>query len=211
MALLALVLPLLAGCSHPVGTPALTPALLAATFDYSSRPPSDGRVHIDYWEKWTGFEGDAMRAVVNAFNRSQNRVFVHMLTISQVDQKMLLATAGGNPPDVAGLWAYNVNVFADKNALLPLDPFIREAGIKESDYVPCYWELGKYRGTMWALPSAPATVALHWNRRMFREAGLDPDRPPRTIEELDAYSRRLTKKDASGKITQAGFMQAEPR
>jgi len=143
-AFLALFLPFLAGCAHlkelhpQAGT---RPGLLAATFDYSNRPPSDGRVHIDYWEKWTGFEADAMRAVVDAFNRSQNRVFVHMLTISQVDQKMLLATAGGNPPDVAGLWAYNVNVFADKNALLPLDSFIREAGIQPSDYIPCYWEL----------------------------------------------------------------------
>jgi len=101
-------------------------------------------------------------------------------------------------------------VFADKNALRSLDPFIREAGIKASDYIPCYWELGQYRGTTWALPSAPATDALHWNRRMFREAGLNPDRPPRTIEELDAYSQRLTKKDATGHITQMGFMQAEP-
>src|SRR5262245_58286596 len=106
-ALLILVSALMAGCARSTKIPPLTPALLAATFDYSSRPPANGRVHIQYWEKWTSFEGDAMRDVVNAFNRSQNRVFVHMLTISQVDQKMLLATAGGNPPDVAGLWSYN--------------------------------------------------------------------------------------------------------
>src|SRR5207237_5069177 len=118
--------------------------------------------------------------------------------------------AGGSPPDVAGLWSNNVNVFADMDALRPLDDFIRQAGVKESDYIPCYWELGKYRGTMWALPSTPATVALHWNRRLFREAGLDPDRPPRTIEELDDYSQRLTRQDASGEVIQAGLMQAEP-
>jgi ABC-type glycerol-3-phosphate transport system substrate-binding protein len=208
-AVLALLLPLLTSCSRQ-GNAALTPALLAATFVYSTHPPADGRVHIDYWEKWTGFEADAMRAVVDKFNQSQDRVFVHMLTISQVEQKMLLATAGGNPPDVAGLYANNVNVFADKNALRPLDDYIREAGIKASDYIPCYWELARYRGRMWALPSAPATNALHWNRRLFRQAGLDPDRPPRTIEELDAFSKRLTRKDAAGNITQMGFMQAEP-
>src|SRR5439155_23157140 len=42
------------------------------------------------------------------------------------------------------------------------------------------------------------------------EAGLDPDRPPRTIEELDAMSRTLTRRDAAGKITQMGFIPAEP-
>src|SRR3954447_24814920 len=83
--------------------------------------PADGRVHIRYWEKWTGFEEEAMRKVVNAFNARQDRVFVDFLAVSQVDQKMLLATAGGNPPDVAGVWDSNVVVFADYNALRPLD------------------------------------------------------------------------------------------
>jgi ABC-type glycerol-3-phosphate transport system substrate-binding protein len=54
-------------------------------------------------------------------------------------------------------------------------------------------------------------VALHWNKRLFREAGLDPERPPRTLEELDAFSQRLTKRDpATGRITQMGFMPSEP-
>lgn len=44
---LALLLLVLAGCSR-AGTPPVTPALLAATFDYSTHAPRDGRVHIDY-------------------------------------------------------------------------------------------------------------------------------------------------------------------
>src|SRR5438128_11160684 len=83
-------------------------------------PPDDGRIHVRYWEKWTGFEEKAMRKVVNSFNTRQSRIKVDMLSVSQVDQKMLLATAGGNPPDVAGLWDFNVVVYADYNALLPL-------------------------------------------------------------------------------------------
>src|SRR3954464_14473074 len=107
--------------------------IVVATILYSERLTTPvvepGPVHISYWEKWTGFEGDAMRAVVDAFNRKQSRVFVDVLTVSQVDQKMLLATAGGNPPDVAGLWARNVNSFAVKKALRPLDDFCRRDGV----------------------------------------------------------------------------------
>src|SRR5216683_1870526 len=44
--------------------------------------PEPGPVHITYWEKWTGFESDAMRDVVNAYNASQKRIHVDMLTIS---------------------------------------------------------------------------------------------------------------------------------
>ncbi|MCC6445581.1 MAG: ABC transporter substrate-binding protein [Armatimonadetes bacterium] len=175
-----------------------------------NRDLRNGPVHITYWEKWTGFEGDAMRATVDAFNRSQDRIHVDLLTVSQVDQKMLLATAGGIPPDVAGLWSYNTNVYADKNAIIPLDSFMKEAGIKQEDYIRSYWDLGFYRSKTWALPTTPATCALHWNKDMFRRAGLDPERPPRTIEELDAYARKLTIRDEKGRIQQIGFMPAEP-
>src|SRR3954468_11215466 len=65
--------------------------------------PADGKVHIRYWEKWTGFEEEAMRKTVNAFNaKPGNRIFVEYLPVSQVNQKMLLATAGGGPPGGGG-------------------------------------------------------------------------------------------------------------
>jgi len=175
-----------------------------------SKASSDGRVHISYWEKWTGFEGEAMRAVVDEFNRSQDKIFVHLLTVSQVDQKMLLATAGGNPPDVAGLWSFNTHVYADKGAIIPLDDLMKEAGLTREDYLPAYWNLSFYRGKTWALPTTPASVALHWNKDHFREAGLDPERPPRTIEELDAFAEKLTRRDENGKIIRMGFMPSEP-
>jgi ABC-type glycerol-3-phosphate transport system substrate-binding protein len=174
------------------------------------RPGADQRVRIRYWEKWTGFEGEAMRRVVDAFNASQSRIFVDLLTVSQVDQKLLLAAAGGNPPDVAGLWSHNTHVYADMNAIVPLDDLCRQAGIGERDYLPAIWDLCAYRGHVYALPTTPATIALHWNKRLFRAAGLDPERPPRTIEELDAFAARLTRRDADGKIAQVGFLPSEP-
>jgi len=189
---------------------ALTLALAAVVLSRSRSDVQTGVVHVTYWEKWTGFEGDAMRAVVDEFNRRHDRIKVDLLTVSQIDRKMLMATAGGIPPDIAGLWSQNVHVYADKNALTPLDEFLEEAGITEADYIPAYWRLLKHRGHIWALPTTPATVALHWNKKLFREAGLDPDRPPQTIEELDRYAEILTKRDENGEIIQMGFMPAEP-
>ena len=84
----------------------------------------DARVHITYWEKWTGAEGEAMQTVVDAFNRSQDRIEVEYLAVSRGDQKTLMATAGGDPPDVAGLQFHNIYSFADNAALTPLDPYI---------------------------------------------------------------------------------------
>lgn len=152
----------------------------------------DGRVIVNYWEKWTGFEDDAMQAVVDDFNRSQNRIFVKKLAISEMLRKLMLATVGGNPPDVAGLWSSYIPDFAERGALTPLNKMIDQAGIKADDYIPTYWQQCAYQDFMWALPSTPTTLALHWNKKMFRQAGLDPNRPPRSLDELDAMSDKLT-------------------
>src|SRR5690606_24923015 len=89
----------------------------------------DGKIHVTYWEKWVSFEGIAMQATIDAFNASQDKIVVDYYPTSQVDRKVLVATAGGDPPDVAGLWVQNIATFADANALMPLDDFIREDGM----------------------------------------------------------------------------------
>lgn len=173
------------------------------------RPPRQtGPVQVTYWEKWTGFEGDAMRATVDAFNRSQHRVHVNLLTISGIEDKTLLAVAGGNPPDVAGLYGPNVAQYADDRAIIPLDDLCRSYGISADRYVPVYWNIGHYGSHQYALPTAPASTALHFNVEMLAQAGL-PARAPTTIEEMDQWADRLFKRQG-GSILRAGFMPAEP-
>ncbi|HMJ53940.1 MAG TPA: extracellular solute-binding protein [Polyangiaceae bacterium] len=173
---------------------------------------ADGeRVRVVYWEKWTGFEKDAMQAVVDDFNRAQDRILVEYVSVSGIRTKTLIATAGGDPPDLAGLWDEMVDDFADKNALLPLDDFAAGTAIVESRYLPVYWDMVHYRGHLWALPTAPVIGALHWNKDLFREAGLDPEKPPRTIAELDDYAKRLTRRNATtGQLEVMGFLHSEP-
>ncbi len=163
-----------------VGCVSLALIVLAGHTSCVRRAPDrdeNGRIIVNYWEKWTGFEGEAMDAVVADFNASQTNIVVKKLVISNIERKMMLATAGGNPPDLVGLWSHYVPVYAEKGALTPLDTMIEEAGIKREDYIEIFWDACKHKGFVWALPSTPATVALHWNKKMFRDAGLDPERP----------------------------------
>jgi len=195
-----------------IGSLALFALVLAGLFLFF-RPapaPADGKIHVRYWEKWTGAEEDALRKVVARFNARQDRIHVDLLSVSQVNNKLLLATAGGNPPDVAGIWDNDIPVFADYGALAPLDQYCEASGIGPDHYLPAYWSLARHGGHTYALPTAPGSSALFYNRKHFVEAGLDPDRPPVTLDELDDYSQRLTLRDRSGAIVQTGFLPAEP-
>lgn len=175
------------------------------------------RVHITYWEKWGAFEGDGAQKMVDAYNESQERVYCHYIRTSQVDRKAMLAIVGESPPDVVGLWDNSVIPFSEANALLPLDEMMAASNLTPDHYVPNYLKLCQYEGQTYALPSTPATVALYYNKDIFarkadelRAAGLDPDRPPETLDELDAYVDALSEFNDDGTPRIMGFLPTEP-
>ena len=175
------------------------------------------RLHISYWEKWGGFERDACQAMVDDFNQSQDKVFVHYINTSQVNRKAMLAILGNDPPDVVGLWANDLAPYADAGALVPLDDLMRESGLARDYYTDKYLQLGEYHGKTYALPTTPSSVALFYNKEHFRNkaaelraAGLDPGRPPRTIEELDRYAAVLNEFNPDGSPRIMGFLPTEP-
>jgi multiple sugar transport system substrate-binding protein len=216
--------------------------LLIFAFLIGCAPPVDetGPRKITYWEKWSGFEGEACGKMVESFNAKEQAraktepgyrpIEVTRVSVSKIEQKLLVAIAGGNPPDVAGLYSWIVTAYADKGALTDLTDELAEAGISRDDYTPVFWNMCEHRNRMWGIPTTPATTALHWNKRLFREVGLDPDRPPETIEELNEMAEKLTlwevtlpdgsKEQRSGyardvpqdqkRLLRIGFLPAEP-
>jgi len=169
------------------------------------------KVQLEYWEKWNAFEGEAMQSIVDDFNHSHDRIHVTYLPVSQINRKLMLATAGGVPPDIAGIWSRDIPIFSENNALLPLDQFITpESGIHEEKYHPIFWRICVHQHRLWALPSTPSVVALHWNKKMFREAGLDPEQPPRDLAELERFNERLTKRRPDGTIERIGYVPNQP-
>ena len=186
----------------------------------SSAPP--GRVHIQYWDKWTGLEGDQMRQIVDEFNATVGKekgIWVDFASMSQIEHKTLISTAAGVPPDVAGLWDTQVLQYASKGALEPLDDYARQYGMTRDKYKRVYYDGCNYQGTLYAIPSTVWCVAMLWNKAIFEErsaeiraAGFDPNQPPKTIEELDKYSDAIDtwdKKDGN-KLTSAGLIPLEP-
>lgn len=83
-------------------------------------------------------------------------------------------------------------------------------GVKLGDFIPVYLKECRLRGGTYALPIAGMTLALHYNKAHFRAAGLDPERPPRTIPEFERACQKLTLYDKDGRIRQLGFTPAEP-
>jgi multiple sugar transport system substrate-binding protein len=172
--------------------------------------PRKDRVEITYWEKWSNFEADAMRAVVDDFNNSQDKIFVKFLSVSGIDQKTMLATASGIPPDLAGLFGGSVALYVHYDALTDLTDLANEAGLTKDRYIPVYHNMCTIDDRLYALPTTPASVGLHFNKKLLREKGLDPENPPKTFEDLDAMDATVATFNSKKLIEKAGFMPSEP-
>lgn len=175
----------------------------------SRRDAPPDRTVIRYWEKWTGVEGQALQRIVDGFNQSQSRIWVERLAVSDENSKAMVAVAGGDPPDVIGLFSYSVPQYAQAGAAIPLADLGADPG--EDHYAPAIRRTlsmnvgGQER--LFAGANTCYSLALYCNLDHFAEAKL---RPPETIEELLETAVAMTRRDASGKIERCGFLPILP-
>jgi len=122
--------------------------------------------------------------------------------------------SGDNPPDVLILSTGELaGKFASDGALLPLDAAARARGVDLEDFYPASLAQCRDGGNqLVCMPWGSDVYALYWNKALFSEAGLDPDRPPQTLEELVTYAAELTQLNQEGSGSeQVGFLPDFPR
>lgn len=182
---------------------------LAAAGCAPERAVRDGRTEVVFWHMWTGEWEEVVGRIIARFNASQDRIRVRPLVVTgDANTKLLLALAGGDPPDIMAQWNQVIPAWAHKRALVPLDTLMPHADYAQMRrwLYPAAREIGTYDGHLYAVCVALNSHCLLLNTRMVREAGLDPARPPRTIHELDRWAAGMFRRDPRGKLERVGFL-----
>ncbi|MFD1712344.1 ABC transporter substrate-binding protein [Ottowia sp. GY511] len=128
-------------------------------------------------------------------------------TYQETIVKALTAHKSGTPPVTSVLLSTDMFTLIDEDAIIPFDSFAKtpadQAWMKS--FYPAFMMNSQTGGKTWGIPFQRSTVVMYWNKEAFKEAGLDPNTPPKNWAELKAMATKLTKKDASGKVTQYGI------
>ena len=121
--------------------------------------------------------------------------------------KALTAVKSGEPPVTSILLSTDMFTLIDEDAIVPFDDLIKtpedQAWLKS--FYPAFMENSQTGGKTWGIPFQRSTVVLYYNKELFREAGLDPNKPPQNWAEQVSYAQKLTKRDASGNVTTWGI------
>ncbi|MGA8032981.1 MAG: ABC transporter substrate-binding protein [Casimicrobiaceae bacterium] len=120
--------------------------------------------------------------------------------------KALTAAKSGDPPVTSILLSTDMYTLIDEDAIIPFDELVKSADDKAwlKSFYPAFMENSQTGGKTWGIPFQRSTIVLYYNKDAFKEAGLDPDHPPATWAEMTADAEKLTRRDASGKVTQWG-------
>ncbi|ARP92960.1 ABC transporter substrate-binding protein [Bordetella genomosp. 13] len=121
--------------------------------------------------------------------------------------KALTAQKGGNPPQLAVLLSTDMYTLIDEDAIVPIDTLATSAEDKQwlGGFYDAFMQNSRTGGHVWGVPFQRSTIVMYYNKALFKQAGLDPERAPATWAELVEYAGKLTKKDASGNVTQWGI------
>ncbi len=168
-----------------------------------------GGQEIIYWTGWSGSELNAQEKLVSDFNNGNPRVRARILTQFGPSgyQKVRIAFAGGATPDVMStVWAEELASYALRGVLTPLDAYLARSGRDlEREFTPGVARMLQVDGKVYGLAVTTNTTFIAYNKAIFREVGLDPERPPRTIEEFDLAAKLCTKTAANGGYERYGI------
>ena len=173
---------------------------------------SDPRPEVVYWTGWSGDELGVQERLVAEYNRQSRHARARLLTqFGQSGyQKVRIAFAGGATPDVMStVWADELAGYALRGVLSPLDSYLARAGRDlDREFTPGVARMLRVGGRVYALAVSTNTTFIAYNKQIFREAGLDPEKPPATIDALDRAAKLCTLSDGRGGYLRYGFRPA---
>ncbi|MBX2977392.1 MAG: ABC transporter substrate-binding protein [Ignavibacteriaceae bacterium] len=174
---------------------------------------SSGKVEITFWHGMMASSVPALNDLIKKFEELHPHIKVSAQTIPNGDagiQKIMTSLQSKTTPDVSWIYADYMEDLVLSDAIYPMDEFINgENGITKEDLEDIYQSLRTYaswKGTLYSLPMEATNLALIYNKDMFKAAGLDPEKPPKTWDELYEFSKKLTlDKNKDGNFEQVGF------
>ena len=197
----------------PVDTtiaPTTTAALLDTLPDCPTQAlvAASGPVELTFWHGMSGPLAVELDKLAANYEASQSKVRVTLIegTYEQTIDKYLQA-GQGNRPDLVQMPEYMVQTMVDTQSVVPVEACVESSAYDTSAFLPT--GLGAYatQGVQWSMPFNISNPVLFYNKKIFTAAGLDPEKPPVSLDDVRAASEVIVGTGAAkyGLALDSGF------
>lgn len=160
----------------------------------SSKPAAKDEKIVLNFANWVGAEEgtrNQLKDVIAQFEKENPNIKINQMNIpvSDMEKQLTIMAAANNAPDIAQLQGEMVITIALTNHLEPVDGLIPASYLNQ---LPkgIYDSSSLLNGKHYAIPWAPAENGFWYNKKLMKQAGLDPEKPPKTMAELDAMVKQ---------------------
>jgi sn-glycerol 3-phosphate transport system substrate-binding protein len=165
------------------------PACPLSALDKASKP-----VNITFWHAMNRANEEVLQRLTDRFNSSQQDVRVKL--VNQIGYKENLekyrsALAGGELPDVIQVEDTATQQMIDTQSVLPAQSCIKADDYDTSDFVQRVFDRYTVDDVLWPMPFNVSNPVFFYDKNAFRAAGLDPEKPPATLEEVKADALKI--------------------
>ncbi len=153
-----------------------------------------GHVTLEFWYSLGGDSGKAVEELVKRFNESQANITVvatYQGDYNAAMAKIYSSIAGSSTPSVAQVGG--APLLGSSKAIVPMQDLVKaDSTFDLSLILPAFIEYNSIQGTLWSMPFNNSVPVMYYNKDLFTAAGLDPEKPPATLDELLAAAQKLT-------------------
>jgi multiple sugar transport system substrate-binding protein len=171
------------------------------------------KVSITFWHSCVSSTVPALTELIARYEAEHPGIDIRAQYVPSGDaliQKLITAVQSKNAPDLSWIHADFLQNLVEADAIYTIDELNVGADTLSradlADIFPALRLQAQWRGTLYSLPMEATGIGLLCNRELFRNAGLDPDHPPQSWDELRTMARQLSvDKNGDGTFDQVGF------
>jgi ABC-type glycerol-3-phosphate transport system substrate-binding protein len=187
----------------------LVSILFITALNSSAFVEAKGPVTISFWFPGADSVNDAyFTGVAREFEKTHPQIKVSVTVlpaaVADIGLKLNAAMLAGTFPDVFSAYLNFIGTRAPLGDFYPLNSFINKWPDRNDIYESAI-DTGMYKNKIFGLGFFPAPEILVYRKDFFKEAGLDPEKPPTNWDELEQYALKLTKRDSNGNVIRAGM------
>ncbi len=193
----------LAGCGNNKNEANNTPSTSSSVTSSTSAVAEP--VTIEYWQYFYETKVNLMDELIKEFQGKNSNITVVQkhFPYDSFQQKAAAAISAGTGPDIINLYYGWVPKYVKSGTLQELPESAFSAEKIESTFAPMV-KVNKINDKYYTVPTAVRTLGLFWNKDIFKANGLDPEKPPKTLEELVDMAKKCTKIE-NGKLEIEGL------